>query len=82
MGLTLLKLWENENYQTITAEGKASLKKMGMLYRASFEKPDQALEHEGENFTYNDSIKTFIQYDIELAKAAPLLPSPDLNTIM
>ena len=78
--MTLLNL-KKMKYQTIIAEGMASLKKMGMSRRASFEKPDQDLAHEGENTTYNDIIKTLTQYDIPFAKAAPLLPSPDLNTI-
>jgi len=36
-------------YQTMTAEGKASLRKFGMLCNDSLEKPVQVALHEGEN---------------------------------
>lgn len=37
------------NYQTMTAEGMASLKNVRMLCNASLEKPFQVFAHEGEN---------------------------------
>jgi len=36
-------------YHTMTAEGKTSLRKFGMLCNDSFEKPVQVALHEGEN---------------------------------
>jgi hypothetical protein len=38
-------------YQTITAEGIASLIKLTISWKASFEKPVQVFEHEEENLT-------------------------------
>ena len=38
-------------YQTIRAEGIASLRKEGMPCNASLENPVQVFEHEGENLT-------------------------------
>ena len=49
--LLVRKYYRKYNYQTITAEGMASLRKEGMLCNASFEKPVQVLKHEGENST-------------------------------
>lgn len=69
-----------EIYQTITAEGIASLRKLGILCRASFENPVLVFEQEEENLTYSASNKTFIQQEMLFAKAAPLLPRPDLKT--
>ena len=48
-------------YQTIPAEGMASLRKSGMLCRASFDNPVLVFKQEDENQTYSASNKTFIQ---------------------
>lgn len=41
----------SQMYQTITAEGIASLRKVRMFCKASFENPVHVFEHEGENLT-------------------------------
>lgn len=67
-------------YQIITAEGIASLRKLGILCRVSFDNPVIVLKQEEENLTYSASNKTFIQLEILFDTAAPLLPRPDLKT--
>jgi hypothetical protein len=62
------------------AEGTASFTKLKISCKASFEKPVQVFAQVGEYFTYIASRNTLIQFEIVIAKAAPLLPSPDLKT--
>jgi len=38
------------SYHTMSVEGKASLRNLGMLCNDSFEKPVQVVLHEGESF--------------------------------
>jgi len=57
-----------------------SLKNAGILRRASEENPVHVFEQEEENLTYSANNTALIQYEILLAKAAPLIPRPDLNT--
>lgn len=76
------KIERNESYyQTITADGIASLRKVEIFRKASIENPAQVLVHEGENLTYNTNRKTLIQLEIAFAKAAPLNPRLDLKTM-
>ena len=71
---------QTRTYQTIKAEGMLSLRNAGILRRASEENPVHVFEQEEENLTYSANNTTLIQYEILLAKAAPLIPRPDLNT--
>lgn len=47
---------------------------------ASLVRPTQVCSQDLENLTYMANKKTLIQYDMEVAQEAPLLPSPELYT--
>ena len=68
------------NYQTIIAEGIAKWKNSPIPWNSSLEIGTRVFLQAEEYFTYNPSKITFNQYEIPIAKAAPRFPSPDLNT--
>ena len=57
-----------------------SFRNAGILWRASEENPVHVFKQEEENLTYSANKTILIQYEILLARAAPLIPRPDLNT--
>nr|GMD13665.1 hypothetical protein Iba_chr07aCG15180 [Ipomoea batatas] len=61
-------------------EGIASLRNPIMPLKASGENPVHVFEQEEENLINNPIKATLTQYEMEFAKAAPLLPSPIPNT--
>ena len=68
------------NYQTIIAEGIAKRKNSPIPWNSCLEIVTRVFLQAEEYFAYNPSKIIFNQYEIPIAKAAPTFPSPDLNT--
>lgn len=67
-------------HQIMVAEGITSLTKLVRSRKAALEKPVQVVLQEGETQTYTSNSTKFAQLEMAFAKAAPLLPRPDLYT--
>lgn len=76
--ITTLKI-RVKTYQNMRAEGIASLRKRGILQKASMEKPVHVFLQAGKNLMYSANNKKFVQYENPSAKAGPFLPKLDLK---
>lgn len=66
-------------YQTITADGTANQKNCPITRKASLVKEIRVVSQEAEYFTYNTSKIRYNQLDMLKARAAPTVPSLNLN---